>query len=93
MALIHIKREHGLSLEQARQKVEDLAQSLEEELKVQHSWDGNVLRFKRTGATGAVGVSDKSVEVKIKLGMVLVPMKSKIERAINDSLDGLRTSD
>ena len=93
MALIHIKREHGLSLEQARQKVEDLAQSLEEEFKVEHSWDGNVLRFKRTGATGAVGVGEKSVEVKIKLGMVLVPMKSKIERAINESLDGLQTSD
>ncbi len=92
MALIHIKREHGLTREQARAKVEELAQNLHDELKVKHTWDGDVLRFKRTGATGAVGVGETSVEVKIKLGMVLVPMKAKIERAILASLDELQSS-
>ena len=87
MALIHIKREHGLTREQARAKVEELVQGLGAELKVTHEWQGDVLRFKRSGATGAVGVSDDSVEIKIKLGLVLAPAKAKIEKAILEGLD------
>ena len=87
MSLIHIKRDHHLTRDAARARVEDMARKLEDEFKLEHRWDDNVLRFKRSGANGAIGVGEDSLEIKIKLGLVLAPMKKKIEQAIRKSLD------
>ncbi len=87
MALIHIKREHALTRDQAREKIEEVAQSLKSDFDLEHEWDGNVLRFKRSGAQGLIGVGASSVEIKIKLGVALLPVKGKIEKAILASLD------
>ena len=87
MALIHIKREHALTRDQAREKIEEVAQSLKSEFDLEHEWDGNVLRFRRKGADGLIGVGKSSVEIKIKLSVALTPLKGKIEKAILSSLD------
>lgn len=89
MALIHIKREHHLTREQARARVDEIARRLEDEFKVEHEWDDNVLRFKRRGASGVIGVGANDVEIKIKLGALLAPMKGKIEGAVLETLDEL----
>ncbi len=91
MAKIHVQREHHLTREQARAQVEELASRLERELKVQHAWEGDVMRFKRAGASGEIAIDDKTVDVKVELGMVLTPMKGKIERAILANLDKVQT--
>jgi putative polyhydroxyalkanoate system protein len=87
MALIHITRKHSLTREQARGKIDEMARQLADEFKVKHGWDGDVLRFKRSGATGAIALGDEAVDVKVKLGVVLAPMKGKIEKAIIEGLD------
>ena len=92
MALIHIEREHHLTREQARAKVEEFAQNLQDEFKIKHAWDGDVMRFKRSGAAGMIAVDDKTVDVKIKLGIALRPMRGKIEKAIHKSLDKVKAS-
>ena len=61
MALIKINREHNLTREQARAKIDEIAQGLENDYKVKHAWDGDVLRFKRTGASGAIAVDDNRI--------------------------------
>lgn len=92
MALIHIQRAHHLTREQARAKVEEFAQSLQGEFKVKHAWDGDVMRFKRTGASGMLAIGDNAVDVKIKLGIALAPIKGKIEKAIHKGLDKVQAS-
>jgi len=92
MALIHIKRKHGLSREQVRAKVDQLAARLAGEYKVKHAWDGDVLRFKRTGASGVIAIGDQMVDVKVKLGVVLAPLKGKIEKEILEVLDKTQAS-
>ncbi len=87
MSLIHIKREHTLTRDQAREKIEEVAQTLKSEFDLEHEWDGNVLRFRRKGAEGVIGVGKSNVEIKIKLGVALRPVKGKIEKAILSSLD------
>lgn len=89
MSLIHIKREHHLTPDAARARVDDIARKLEDELKLECSWDDGILRFKRSGASGAIGVGEKTLEIKLKLGLVLAPMKKKIEQAIEKNLDRL----
>jgi len=89
MSLIHIKRDHHLTRDAARARVEEMASKLKDEFKLEHSWDDDVLRFKRSGASGAIGVGEKTLEIKIKLGLVLAPMKKNIEQAIQKNLDDL----
>jgi len=87
MATISIKREHHLSADEVREHVEELAQKLAQELEASYQWDGDVLRFKRTGASGVIEIRDNELWVEVELSMMLRPFKSKIERSINDYLD------
>lgn len=88
MANIHIKRKHDLNRTAARAKVEELARSLQEKLGTNYHWDGDCLRFKRTGASGFIDVSrEGEVEVDVNLGLVLRPMKGMIETSINEGFD------
>lgn len=88
MANIHIKRNHNLDRAAARAKVEELAKSLQDKLGANYHWDGDCLRFTRTGASGFIDVSrEGEVEVDVKLGLVLRPMKGMIENSINEGFD------
>ena len=49
--------------------------------------EGERLEFKRSGANGFIEIGDHELEIEIKLGMLLTPLKSTIETKINDYLD------
>ena len=88
MANIRIKRKHNLNRDDARVKVEELAKSLQGKLGAEYRWDGDCLRFQRSGASGFIDVRrDGEVEVDVKLGLVLRPMKGMIENSINEGFD------
>ncbi|MEN8165984.1 MAG: polyhydroxyalkanoic acid system family protein [Pseudomonadota bacterium] len=87
MANINIKRQHSLGRTTARDRVQEIANSLQDKLKAKWSWDGDSLNFQRSGASGSVIVGDDFVEFKVKLGLLLSPMKGTIEDAIQQQLD------
>jgi putative polyhydroxyalkanoate system protein len=87
MANIHIKRKHNLTREEARKRVDEIAKALKKEFDADYTWQGDALQFKRSGATGFIKLDEESIELKIKLGMMLTPVKGKIESAIRDKLD------
>jgi putative polyhydroxyalkanoate system protein len=87
MAVIKVKRRHKLGADQARATVEELAQKLEQELNAKYHWEGDTLRFSRSGASGHIDVKDRELAIEIKLGMLLSPLKGKIERTIQDEID------
>lgn len=86
MANIHIKQSHGLSLDEARKRVEGIAGNLKRKLGVNYQWKGDSLQFKRSGASGDIELGEGFVEVKIKLGMMLAPMKAKIEASVKENM-------
>ena len=86
MASIHIKRQHHLAQDEARQRVEEIARDLKQKLNADYAWKGDSLLFKRSGASGSIDLNGDSIELKIKLGMMLAPMKGKIEAAIREKL-------
>lgn len=86
MANIRIKQKHALGREDARAKVEDVARDLKSRLKADYSWHGDSLQFKRSGASGSIDVGDDLVEINIKLGLALTPMKGMIEKEIQKNL-------
>ena len=87
MANIHIKQQHNLAHDEARKRVEEIARDLKKKLNADYAWKGESLQFKRSGASGSIDLSDEFIELNIKLGMLLAPMKGKIESAIKEKLD------
>lgn len=87
MSKIQIKRHHNLGREQARDRVDKIAKTLKEELEAECSWKNDSLCFERTGATGTIDVSDDYVELNVKLGILLTPIKSTIEKVILKRVD------
>ena len=87
MATIKVKRQHHLGPEKARATVEKLAEKLEQELDAKYHWEGSTLVFTRSGASGHIDVSDREVQVEVKLAMLLGPLKGKIQKTIEEEID------
>ena len=86
MANIHIKHTHQLKRDEARTLVEEIAKDLQGKLNAEYAWKGDSLHFQRSGASGCIDVGDDFVECKIKLGMLLSPMKEKIQASIEKKM-------
>ena len=87
MATIHIKKEHHKDNETVRTEVQNLAIKLSKKLSFEYSWEGDRLVFKRSGAIGHIDIGEGEVDIKIKLNMVLTPLKGKIEKTVTSYLD------
>src|SRR5262245_41956052 len=87
MRRIVVYRRHSLGRVGARRLVETTAERLREEHGGTFQWDGNTLRFQRPGASGHVAVTDDDVEVRVDLGLLLLPLRARIAREIDAFLD------
>lgn len=92
MSKIKVTRQHAIGEDKARAAVEKLASSLREELDADYHWEGSTLRFKRTGASGHIDVSDDDVKIEIKLSMLLSPLKGRIAKTIEEKMDQYLTA-
>lgn len=87
MATIDITRKHSIGKDKAREAAEGIAKRLESKLDIKYRWAGDDLKFERSGAKGNIHVTDDEVRVAIDLGMMLRPMKGKIEQKVHQYLD------
>ena len=87
MATIHITKSHQLDQETVRDNVQELADMLVEKLSAEYQWEKDRLIFKRSGAQGFVRIGNQELEVEVKLGMLLRPLKGTIEKTITEYLD------
>jgi len=87
MATIHINKTHTIDYDTVRQEVQHLADKLSEDLSADYEWDGDRLVFKRKGASGHIDISESEIDIEIRLGLVLTPLKGTIEKKIDDYLD------
>lgn len=93
MADIHILRQHGMSLAQARKAAFKWAEQAEQKFDMSCTYqEGSTVdevSFKRSGVTGTLTVSQDSFELRAKLGFLLGAFKDKIESEIVKNLDVL----
>jgi len=87
MAEINIRRKHGKTHSAARTAAEHMASELKEEFDLDYAWDGDVLRFKRSGLTGKLAIDEEEVVLNIRLGFLLSALKPKIEREVHKFFD------
>lgn len=87
MAIVHVKKQHNLEEAEVRQQIDALADKLAARLSANYQWRNDRLEFKRAGANGYLAQNEGEIEVYIKLGMLLAPLKGNIEKTINSYLD------
>ncbi|HUP28676.1 MAG TPA: polyhydroxyalkanoic acid system family protein [Usitatibacter sp.] len=89
MADIELHRVHNLGLQAARAAADKMADQLGRKFDLKGEWEGNVLKFQRTGVTGSLAVTDKDLKLSVALGFLLKAMKGSIEQAVTHELDKL----
>ena len=87
MATIEFRRDHTLGLKKARAAADRVAQEMEREFGMTSEWDGNTLRFARTGVSGELLVQKGHVELNATLGFLLSAFKGRIEETLHRNFD------
>jgi putative polyhydroxyalkanoate system protein len=82
MATIVVRRQHDLGIAKAKKLAQSMATRLKGDFGGSFEWNGDVLRFERTGASGSLAVTSDNVQVHVDLGLLLSPLRSRIEREI-----------
>jgi putative polyhydroxyalkanoate system protein len=86
MADISITQQHELSADAARAAAEKVADKLAGEYGLQCRWDGDVLRFERSGVEGTLALGERQAALRIKLGMLMGAFRSTIETKVAESM-------
>ena len=86
MADINIVQDHQLSAEQARAAAQQVAGKLAAEFDLACQWEGDVLRFERSGVAGALTLGQNQARMELKLGFLYSAFSSAIESKIADKM-------
>ncbi len=82
-----IKRKHSLGIEEARRRVDDVAEELGGKLRLTSRWEGDHLRVHGNGVSGRILVFEDSVEVHVHVGLAMLMLREPIRSAIESSID------
>ncbi len=93
MATISIGKRHQLSHQAAGRGGDGLACDLEKRFALAWQWDGDDVRFERSGVSGSMHVGKTDIRLDVRLGMLLSPLKGSIEKEIHAQLDQLGATD
>ena len=86
MSAIRIVQEHNLSPEQARDAAQQVAQRIATEYGLACKWDGDVLRFERSGVEGALTLEDQRAAMRIRLGFFMGAFAPAIEAKVAEKM-------
>lgn len=86
MADIHIVQEHSLTPEKSRQAAQSVADKMAEEYDLACVWDGDVLRFERSGVEGTLTLAATRAEMRLKLGFLFSAFAAKIEAKVAENM-------
>ncbi|MEC5164111.1 putative polyhydroxyalkanoate system protein [Janthinobacterium sp. CG_23.3] len=86
MADIHIVQEHGLTPKKAREAAQKVADKMAEEYDLDCTWEGDVLRFERSGVSGSLTLAKTQAQMDLKLGFLFSAFSAKIESKITENM-------
>jgi putative polyhydroxyalkanoate system protein len=86
MADISIVQAHSLSREQARAAAQQVADKLASDYQLSCNWDGDVLKFARSGVEGALTLQAQRAEMAIRLGFPMSAFSAAIEAKVADKM-------
>jgi putative polyhydroxyalkanoate system protein len=86
MANISIVQEHALSPVMARAAAQKVADKIATEYGLACRWDGDVLRFERSGVQGSLTLEARQAALRIQLGFLMSAFASTIEAKVAESM-------
>ncbi|MEO8565295.1 MAG: polyhydroxyalkanoic acid system family protein [Betaproteobacteria bacterium] len=89
MPTIAIKRRHKLEPKKAKAAAQKVIKDLSARYQLACSWDGDQVQFERSGVSGRMHLGKNEILLDVQLSFLMTPLKSPIERAINEELDRL----
>jgi putative polyhydroxyalkanoate system protein len=89
MSEIKYKREHHLSIREAKKLAQKAADDLGKEYDLVSEWEGDTLHFHRSGVDGRMHVTAHYIDLNVKLGFLLRPFRSAFEHHIERNIDTL----
>lgn len=87
MADISIRREHGLSLQQAKDAAQQIADRMAGEFQMATEWCGDVLSFRRSGVAGTLALQERAVQIDVTLDFLFKAFAATLEEKIARNLD------
>ena len=87
MSKILLRREHDLTPEAARTKVERMAEALTRKFDAECAWKGDVLSVEHKNVNGKVTLGQNEVVVEAKLGFLLAMFRDRIDEELVRILD------
>jgi putative polyhydroxyalkanoate system protein len=89
MADIKMIKYHRLPMPKARALVQKAADDLGEEYDLTSEWQGDTLRFHRSGVEGQMKVTSSEIHLDVTLGFLLRPFKARFVEHIEHNFDRL----
>jgi putative polyhydroxyalkanoate system protein len=86
MADINIVHEHKLTHKKAREAAQKVADSIADEYGLACEWEGDVLRFERSGVQGQLTLEKKKAEMFIRLGFLMSAFAPTIEAKVHENM-------
>ena len=84
---MRIFRSHTLGIDEARTRLDAVAEELGKDLSLAYQWRGNNLEFRGHGVDGKIGVTHCSIDIVVQLGFALFLFESRVRNAIESALD------
>lgn len=87
MSRIRLRREHDLSPQAAREKVERVADVIVKRFEADCEWQGDVLSIRHPAVNGTVTLGRNDIVVEAKLGLMLAMFRERIDNELVRVLD------
>jgi len=88
MANICVQRQHQLSIQDLREKIDSIMGELKNDIDFQSEWESSQeFCFRRRGAKGRIEISDSNFELNLNLGIMFRALKGQIEKRIVSAVE------
>lgn len=90
LSTIQVNRQHPLGLAGVRLAAEAIAQDMSEEYQLDCEWEDEKetrLLFRGAGVNGFLCLTDTNLQLEVRLGLMLLPVRSVLEQEILEYVD------
>jgi putative polyhydroxyalkanoate system protein len=87
MATVKISHPNPLPVEEAKKRINEAFSTYSAKFNLKQRWEGDKLVLNGSGVEGYASVTDKSVDVELKLGFAASVFKGQVESGIKTELE------
>jgi len=84
---IQIQRNHSMDKVQLRAMTEELGQKLKAKFGGDYQLEGDLVHYKYSSVDAKVSFDESTVNVDVKLGLLMMALKGMVESEVNKYLD------